>query len=150
MEYGVMFWGASAESKKILQLQKRIITIMTGSTPRTPCRNLFKELGILTLTSQYMFSLMKFLLSNLEIYKFNETVHEANTGQKLKLHKPSARLSGYQRGVYYRSISTYNRLPGVIAELVTNKKFFIRQLKKYLIDNPVYSLEKLFVPTTDP
>ena len=151
MEYGVMFWGASVESKKILQLQKRIIRIMTGSTPRTPCRNLFKELGILTLTSQYVFSLMKFLSSNLEIYKFNESVHGANTRQKLKLHKPSTRPSVYQRGVNYKSISIYkyNRLPGVIAELVTKKNLFIRQLKKYLLDNPVYSLEELFEPTTD-
>ena len=94
---------------------------------------------------------MKFLSSNLEIYKFNEPVHGANTRQKLKLHKPSTRPSVYQRGVNYKSISIYkyNRLPGVIAELVTKKNPFIRQLKKYLLDNPVYSLEELFEPTRD-
>ena len=68
----------------------------------------------------------------------------ANTRQKLKLHKPSMRLSVYQRGVYYKGISIYNRLPGVTAELITKKNLFIRQLKKYLLDNPVYTLEELF------
>ena len=38
------------------------------------------------------------------------------------------------------SINVYNRLSDAIAELVTNKKFFSQQLKKYLIDKPFYSL----------
>ena len=35
-----------------------------------------------------------------------------------------------------------NRPPDTTAEFVTNKKFFSRQLKKYLIDKPFYSLEE--------
>jgi hypothetical protein len=34
MEYGIIFWGVSVESKRIFQQQKRIITIMIGSTSR--------------------------------------------------------------------------------------------------------------------
>ena len=49
MEYGVSFWGVSAESKRNFQQQKRIIRIMTGSTSRILCRTLFWKLGILTL-----------------------------------------------------------------------------------------------------
>jgi hypothetical protein len=30
MEYGIVFWGVSVESKRIFQQQKRIIRIMTG------------------------------------------------------------------------------------------------------------------------
>ena len=40
------------------------------------------------------------------------------------------RLSIYQKSAYYSSINVYNRLLDAIAELVTNKKFFSRQLKK--------------------
>jgi hypothetical protein len=67
MEHGIIFWGDSIESKRIFQEQKRIIRIMTGSTSRISCRTLFKKLEILTLISQYILSLMRFLSSNLEI-----------------------------------------------------------------------------------
>jgi len=36
----------------------------------------------------------------------------------------------YQNGVYYSSIRIYNKLLDVIAELVSNKKCFLIQLKK--------------------
>ena len=69
----------SVESKRIFQQQKRIIRIMTGSTSRISCRTLFQKLEILTLTSQYILSSMRFLLSNLEIFTFNASVHNINT-----------------------------------------------------------------------
>jgi hypothetical protein len=43
MEYGIIYWGDSVESKRIFQLQKRVIRIMTGSTSRISCRTLFKK-----------------------------------------------------------------------------------------------------------
>ena len=142
MEYGIVFWGNSVESIKIFQQQKRIIRIMTGSSPRTSCRGLFKELEILTTTSQYVLSLMKLLSTNLENYNFNITIHDKNTRSKLKLHKPSTRLSMYQKNVYFNSIEVYNRLLGAIAELIRNKKPFSNQLKKYLIKGTFYTMEE--------
>jgi len=44
MEYGIIFWGVSVESKSIFQQQKRIIRIMTGSTWRILCRTLLLKL----------------------------------------------------------------------------------------------------------
>jgi hypothetical protein len=93
MEYDIIFWGVSVESKRIFQQQKRIIRLMTGSTLRISCRTLFQKLEILTLTSQYILSSMRFLSSNLETYTFNTSVHNINNRLKLKLHKPAARLS---------------------------------------------------------
>jgi hypothetical protein len=72
---------------------------------------------------------MRFLSSNLEIYKFNISVHDINTKHKLKLHKPAARLTVYQRSVYYNSINIYNKLPDELAELVLNKIGLLLQLK---------------------
>jgi hypothetical protein len=93
MEYGIIFWGDSVEIKRIFQQQKGIIRIMTGSTSRTSCKMLFQKLETLTLTSQYVLSLMRFISSKLEIYKFNTSVHNINTRHKLKLHKPVTRLN---------------------------------------------------------
>jgi hypothetical protein len=41
MEYRIAFWGGAAERKRVFQLQKRIIRIMTGSNSRTSCKPLF-------------------------------------------------------------------------------------------------------------
>jgi len=85
---------------------------------------------------------MRFLSSNLEIFTFNTSVHNTNTRLKLKLHKPTVRLTMYQRSVYYNSINIYNKLPDDLAELVSNKKCFLLQLRKYLTDKPFYLLEE--------
>jgi hypothetical protein len=53
IEFGIIFWGISVESKKILLQQKRIIRAMTGTNFKTSCINLFRKLEILTLPSQY-------------------------------------------------------------------------------------------------
>jgi hypothetical protein len=142
-EYAIIFWGISVESsKEIFQQQKRIIRIMTGSTSRISGRMLFQKLEILTLDFSIHLSLMRFLSSNLETYTFNTSVHNINARLKLKLHKPAARLSMYHRSVYYNSINIYNKLPDDLAELVSYKKRFLSQLKKYLADTPFYSLEE--------
>jgi len=66
---------------------------MTGSTSRISCRILFQKLEILTLTSQYRLSFMRFLSSSLEIYTFNISLYNIKIRRKLKLHKPAARLT---------------------------------------------------------
>ena len=85
MEFGIIFWGAWVESKRIFLQQKRIIRIMTGSSTRTACKMLFPKLKILTLISRYILFLMRFLSSNLVLFTFNSSVHNINTRLRLKL-----------------------------------------------------------------
>jgi hypothetical protein len=118
MEFGIIFWSISVESKRIFLQQKRILRIMTGSSSRATCRMLFCDLKILTLTSQYILSLMRFLSSNLDIFTFNSSVHSINTRLRLKLHKPSVKLKIYQQSSYYNCINTYNNLPDDLAILI--------------------------------
>jgi len=122
INYGIIFWENSLQSNKILLAQKKIVKIMTGSRPKTSCKPLFQSLGILTITSQNILSLMKFLLQNQEKFTSNIEVHNINTRNKLKLHKPISNLTLYQRGVYYMSIRIFNKLPDCTAKLVENKK----------------------------
>jgi hypothetical protein len=58
------FWGNSLHSIKILRIQKNAITITLGCKKRTSCRNLFRKLEILSLASQYILSLMLFVVKN--------------------------------------------------------------------------------------
>jgi hypothetical protein len=64
VQYGILFWGNSTNSRKIFTLQKKIIRIMVDAHPRTSCRSLFKKLEILPVPCQYIFSLMNFLVDN--------------------------------------------------------------------------------------
>jgi len=59
-----MFWGNSSQSSVIFKMQKRVIRIIIGYGYGESCRELFKELKILTLSSQYIFSLLLFVVSN--------------------------------------------------------------------------------------
>jgi len=100
IEYGVIFWGNSIESKRVFQLQKKTIRIMTGSQSRTSCKPLFQSLELLT-PSQYILSFMQVLSHNLEIYIVNFTVHGINTRNKLQLRKPTAYLTLPEGSILY-------------------------------------------------
>jgi len=86
---------------------------MIGLTSRTSCKPSFQRLELLTFSSQYILSLMRFLLQNLEIYTYNSTIHGLNTRNKLLMHKPSTTLKIYQKGALYDSIKIFNKLSNV-------------------------------------
>jgi hypothetical protein len=118
INYCITFWGNSRESKKVFfLLKKETIRIMTGSTPKTSCKPLFQSLElleILTVHSQYILSLMKFLLLNQEMFTSNSDVHNINTRNKLKLHKPISNLTLYQKGLYNMIIRIFISCPNTL------------------------------------
>jgi len=78
--YGTIFWGNSSYSRKIFTLKKKIIRIMMGAHPRTSCRKLLKKLEILTVPSQFIYSLMSFFkIGNQDKFLTNSPVHSINT-----------------------------------------------------------------------
>ena len=54
MSCGIIFWRNSPHSSIIFKSQKKAIRITEGCGNRVSCRNLFKKLEILPLTSQYI------------------------------------------------------------------------------------------------
>jgi len=61
MSYGIIFWGKSLQSFIIFRIQKKAIRIMEGCRNRVSCRNLCKKLQFLSLTPQYILSLLMFV-----------------------------------------------------------------------------------------
>jgi hypothetical protein len=57
-----------------------------GRGYRESGRDLFKELSILPLRSQYIYSLMMFAIKNREKFVTNKDYHELETRQDLNLH----------------------------------------------------------------
>jgi len=72
-------------------------------------------------TMTHLSMYLRFLSYNLEILTFNTSVHNINTRLKLKLHKPTMRLTMYQRSAYCNSINIYKKLPGDLAQWHTQE-----------------------------
>jgi len=64
LTYGLIFWGNSYYSNIIFRLQKRNIRIIVGIRGRDSGREHFKKLKILPLQSQYILSLLLFVVDN--------------------------------------------------------------------------------------
>jgi hypothetical protein len=81
MSYGIIIWGNSSHSSIIFRIPKKAIRIMEGCGNRVLCRNLFKKLQILPLTSQYISSLLMFVVQNKNFFSTNNENHNLDTRQ---------------------------------------------------------------------
>ena len=111
ISYGIIFWGISTHSKIIFNFQKRIIRIITNSDNKDSCRDLFKKLNILPLQSQYIFSLLMFVVKNRDFFKTNSDVLSFSIRSRYDLHIPAVKLAVFQKEVWYAGIKIYNHLP---------------------------------------
>jgi len=112
------------------------------STSSTSCRNLFKELKILPLQSQYILSLAVYVAKNIDKFTINSDIHSVNTRHKSSLCLPLLRVIKYQKGVYCACIKIYNCLPLKIKELSGKIKHFKRSLKKFLLHGSFCTMEE--------
>jgi len=93
MAYGIIFWGNSHSGINVFKIQKRIIRIMTKSSKHDTCRPLFKQLRILPLPSQYIFSLLLFVVTNKKLFLLNSQIHSMHTRHNEDLHLPQTGLT---------------------------------------------------------
>jgi hypothetical protein len=75
MTYGLIFWGNSSLAESVFRIQKKALRLMMGYGYRETCRDLFKELHILLLKSQYIYPLMMFVIKNGDIFITNRDYH---------------------------------------------------------------------------
>jgi len=80
---------------------------MEGCGNRVLCRNLFKKLQILPLTSQYMLSLLMFVVQKKNPFLTNTENHNLDTRQRSNLYLHQANLTIYQKGAYYWGINFF-------------------------------------------
>jgi hypothetical protein len=97
-------------------MQKRAIRIITGSKNRDSCRDLFKNLKTLPFYSQYIFSLLIFVIENESMYNLNSDIYNINTRQKFNFHQYSTDLSLYQKGIYSFGIKVFNNPPQTLKQ----------------------------------
>jgi len=143
ISYGILFWGNSPHSPIIFKMQKRVLRILVGVGCRNSCRELFKEQKILTLTSQYIFSLLLFIIQNRGHFASNSSFHNISTKKKV-LHLPHSSLTMYQKGVLYSGVKVFNALPATLKDISSNPKHFKVALKRYHLAHSFYCLHECF------
>jgi hypothetical protein len=125
-------------------MRKRIVRIMMGCRKEVSWRNLFRKLKILALMSQYILSLMMFIIKNKNQFTVNSEIHIIDTRQHTDLHKPTSNLTEYQQGIYYSGVRVYNKLLSDIKQLSDDPKNFDLKLKKFVYLHTFYSLDEYF------
>jgi hypothetical protein len=144
LSYGIIFWGNTVHSKFVFKIQKRTIRVITNSGIRDFSRDLFKKLQILPLYSQYIYSLLMFVVKNRDLFELNSDIHKISTRYNSDSHLPSLQLILFKKGVLYSGIKTYYHLPLTIKELSYDVKQFRCVLKRFIQSNSFYSLEEYF------
>ena len=124
MSYGIIFGGNSHHSNSIFKIQKRLIRIITNSGSHDSCHQLFKQLQILSVPSQYIFSLLVFVTKNGGLFLSNSEIHDLNTCFNYNLHLPSTNLTLVQKGVLFTGSKIYNHLPSTMKALSNDAKRF--------------------------
>ena len=82
-----------SESKKIFRLQKKTVRMIGRVGQYISCRNLFKDLNILTLPCLYISEVVCKTRSNWEQMKQNEEIHDHSTRQKSDFHTQYCRIT---------------------------------------------------------
>jgi hypothetical protein len=92
MSYGIIH--------KVFILQKKIIRIITNTRPRASCREVFGKMEIITVYSQYMYSLLLFTINNRYLFNTNNEIHKYKTRVSCNLHLPAVNLTQFHKGAY--------------------------------------------------
>jgi hypothetical protein len=95
---------------------------MEGCGKRVWCKNLFKKLQSLPLTSHYMLSLLMFAVQNKNLFLTNNENHNLDTRQRNSLYLLQTNLTIYQKRAYYLGTKIFNALPLEIKNVAGKKK----------------------------
>jgi len=143
LSYGIIFWGRSSNVNKLFILQKKMIRIITNNGVRESCREAFKEMEIMTLYSQYFFSLILFTVNNKHLFIANKEIHDYKTRSCANLHLPSVNITKFYKGPLCFGFQS-NRLLNRIKVFANVMKCFKLSLKIFLYHHSFYSIDEYY------
>ena len=102
------------------------------------------DLRVLPLSSQYIFSILLFMVNNWEYFTPNSIYHNNNTRQWNDLHLPQVTLATYQKGVYYLDTNIFSALPKTLKDISNMPNKFKTALKHFLHIHSFYSSDEFY------
>ena len=99
---------------------------------------------IMTLYSQYIFSLILFTVKNKHLFTPNNEIHKYKTRNNTNLHLPAVNITKFYKGPYISGLKAFNHLPRHIKSLANDMKSFKTSLKRFLYCHPFHSVEEYY------
>jgi hypothetical protein len=90
---------------------------------------------------------MNFNENNQEHFKINSAIYSVNTDNKNQLHRPTAKLSCFQKSAHYACIKIFNILPPILTGLNKKAQFKVA-LKRCIITHSFYTVDEFLNFTT--
>ena len=99
MCFGLLFWGGIGceQIKRVFRIQKKAIRIMVGINSRTSCREIFKELNILTLPLLYILEVTRYIRKYCQYLELNGFIYNHNTRRQKDIHIKSCKTEMYKK-----------------------------------------------------
>jgi Reverse transcriptase (RNA-dependent DNA polymerase) len=147
LKYAVICWGNAHDAIRVFRLQKKVIRLICSAKKRDSCRDLFKILGILTLTCVFIMECALKVKQNMS--KFTEHVihhQHATRNQSGKIPPIYCRTEMYKNGPFHSCLNIYNNLPPYLRE-IDNYNIFKTSLKIFLLNNQFYDLKEYYNQT---
>ena len=144
LNYCIICWGNSSRIGELFILQKKIVRTMTFKDARYSCRNLFSELGILTIACLYILNCVCYLKNNRDKFVTNRTeINNYSLRPTYNIDIPHHRLSLVANGPLVMSMKLFNKLPWSLKTLTSNR-VFKNTVKIMLLKYSFYSVSEYF------
>jgi hypothetical protein len=117
---------------------------MTNTRPRDSCREVFRNMEIMTLCSQYIFSLILCRVNNKHLFNTNNQIYKYISRYNNNLHLPLVNLSKFDKGAYIPGAKAFNHLPHYIKTLANDQKRYKFTLNRFLYHHSFYSMDECY------
>lgn len=142
LKYLIIYWGQGTDWNRVFILQKRIMRLIFGLSPRESCKNIFKENKILTLPSILILEAVMFTKQKPELYNHRNDIHNYSTRYNTNIQMDQFNLSTFKKSPKYTCSNIYNNLPRYLKELSRSK--LKKKLLEMLQNKAYYSLGEYF------
>jgi hypothetical protein len=130
-------------------MHKRAIRAMVQIPNNISCKQYFKALHILPLPSPYIYEILVYIKTNLNIYATNSGMHAYNSRRKDDLFTLPCNTSLCKNNFNNIRIRMLNHLPQGIKEIPVLYKFK-KILRTFLLDHCFYSIDEFLLFETYP
>ncbi len=140
LSYGLILWGHATSVNNILLIQKRALRTMCGAHPLAHCRPLFIQMKILTVYNLYIFQILTFTKTNLNLFSTRQDTHTHFTRNRTQLDIPQHRLAKIGTSHQVNCLRFFNKLHESARTIPYS--LFKNKLMAWLLLNPFYSLKE--------
>lgn len=146
LNYGILFWGVSTTAQDVFKLQKKVVRTMLGLRKTDSCRNVFKELKIMTVTNLFIYKALLYIYKNKPFINSNNEIHTYNTRNNRNLRMDFPHLGVFQKSFLYIGVKMFNFLPEDYKN-IPNLKIFQKTIKTMLTEKVFYNIDEFFQTT---